>query len=130
MRATKKYSAWEPTSLVGEAMRAVKRESPEARIVAVSVADPRPTLKTLCSIGPFIGGMVDSFEPGSFDVKKIPNAQALTEPLYPNVSVLLDDGDEIRLESYSSFALPMFDLTGVDGYFTGLIAFQIFRLMG
>src|SRR5207237_139082 len=81
--------AWKPTPLVGEALAAAQKS--KAKVVGFSVTDPRPTLRQLCSLGPLIGGLADSASPGSFDVGRIPHAQALTEPLFPNVTLLTDD---------------------------------------
>jgi hypothetical protein len=117
LRATGKYATWQPTPTVQQALAAAKQK-PGAKILSVSQTDPRPGLKQILSLAPFIGGMVNSFSPGSFDVAMIPNAQAVTEPLFPNVTVAVDEGDVIRLESYASLAVP-FDLTGLDLMFLG-----------
>lgn len=129
MRASGKYSTWKPTALLGEVLATATKDNPNARVLGISVSDPRPTIKQLCGMGPFIAGMADSFAPGSFDPSKIPNGQAITEKLYPNVSVALDDGDSIRSESYSSFSMP-FEMTGGwDAYILFVFTFA-FRVAG
>lgn len=126
LRATGKYSTWKPTPLLHEALSAVRKASPKARITAITYSDPRPAVQQLCAVGPLIGGLIDSFSRGSFDVKKIPNAQTITEPLYPNIGILVDDGESIRFERYASLSVPLVDLAGTDMYFV-LIGLQILR---
>lgn len=126
LRSSGKVATWKPTPLVADAFAAAKKS--KARVVGMTVSDPRPTLKQLCSIGPFIGGLADSSSPGSFDVSRIPNGQAVTEPLFPNVALLLDDGDLIRLDSRDSLAVPLFDLSGMDAYMSALVGYQLLRL--
>jgi hypothetical protein len=127
LRSGGKYKVWKPTPLTGEVLEGVRKEGERARVVSVSVSDPRPSLRQLCTLGPFIGGLANSFAPNSFDVSQLPNSQAITEPLFPNVSVLLDDGDSLRLEGHSSLAVPLIDLAGMDTYFTALLGFQFLR---
>jgi hypothetical protein len=126
LRATGKVPAWKPTPLVGEALTAAQKA--KAKVVGVIVTDPRPTLRQLCSLGPLLGSLADSSSPGSFDVGRIPHAQVITEPLYPNVTLLTDDGQMLRLDTRASLAVPFFDLSGTDAYFTAIIGYQLLRL--
>ena len=128
MRSADKHAVWKPTPLVQQVLDAAGKESSAARVISLSVSDPRPSLKQLCSIGPLVGGLANSFAPGSFDISKLPNAQALTEPLFPNVSVVVEDGDALRMDSYSSFALPL-DVAGTDTFVVALFGSGfLFRL--
>ena len=52
----------------------------------------------------------------SLDPSMLPHFQALTEPLSPNVMVLVDDGNAIRLETRGSLPLPT-DVLGMDSTF-------------
>jgi hypothetical protein len=125
-RANGKMTAWKPATLLSEAFATAKKG--KGKVVGLMVSDPRPTIRQLCSIGPLIGGLADGRSPGSFDVARIPNGQAATEPLFPNVGLLMDDGESLRLETRDSLALPFIDLSGMDSYFSALIGYQILRL--
>jgi hypothetical protein len=103
LRSAGKVSAWKPTPLF---QKALSGESGKGKITGLSESDPRPTAKMLFSLAPLVGGAVNSFMPGAFDVSMIPNAQSVTEPLFPNVSLTIDEGDVIRSESWESLALP------------------------
>ena len=80
------------------------------------------------SIGPLIGGLADGRSPGSFDVARIPNGQNATEPLFPNVGLIVDDGDTLHLDSRDSLAVPIIDLSGMDSYLSALIGYQLLRI--
>lgn len=105
LRSTGKYSTWKPTPLLDEVLKEIKKD-PKAKVTSISVSDPRSTLKILLSIAPIVGGFVNSFAPGTFDPFMIPNTYSVIEPLFPNVSVSVDDGDSIRMESYASLSFP------------------------
>lgn len=107
MRNSGKYSAWKPSAQTEQTLAAARKLAPNGRVLSLGVSDPRPSFNQLCTVAPFVGGLANSFAPGSFDVSKIPNAQSITEPLFPNVSMVVDDGDGIRMESYDSFSLPL-----------------------
>jgi len=51
----------------------------------------------------------------SFDVTTLPNAQRVTRHLFPNVSVVSDDGTLLRSETRASLQLPI-ELNGLDTY--------------
>ncbi|HEV3258052.1 MAG TPA: hypothetical protein VG013_14300 [Gemmataceae bacterium] len=116
LRAGGKHAVWKPTPLMEQVLARVDKETPHSRIISASVSDPRPFLKQLCSLGPVLAGLADSFPAAGFniDVAKIPNSQAVTEPLFPNVSILLDDGDALRWETHASMSLPFLEMAGAD----------------
>ena len=68
----------------------------------MTVTDPRPALEIGLALLPTI------FQYGNFsamvdlDVTKIPHPQALNESLFPNTTLLFDDGDALRWENYYS----------------------------
>jgi hypothetical protein len=103
LRAAGKVTVWKPTLL---AKNAAAAEKGKGRITGLSESDPRPAAKALLSLAPIVGGFVNSFVPGGFDVSMIPNVQSVVEPLFPNVSLTIDEGDAIRSESWESLALP------------------------
>jgi hypothetical protein len=111
-RANGDLPAWKPSARVQESLAKMPKE-----FVSISYADPRPTINTLLSVGPMIGGLVNSFLPeAKFEVGSIPNAQEATHHLFPNVSVTSDDGKTLRQETQASLALPL-DLVGADNFF-------------
>jgi hypothetical protein len=77
--------------------------------VAVSVSDPRPTVRFLFSLLPTIAAGINSasqFTGISLDVSLLPNAQEIVQHLFPNVSIATDDGTTMRFETRASLALP------------------------
>jgi hypothetical protein len=124
LRSTGKYSVWKPTPLAEEAVNAA-RKNPRAKVAAVRVVDPRPTVKLVLSVAPLLGSLFNGFAPGVFDVATIPNAQAVAEPLFPNVTLTLDDGETFAIETYASLSLP-FDLSSLDTYALALLGFGFF----
>src|SRR5262249_42160949 len=108
-RANGDLPVWKPSARVQESLAKMPKE-----FVSISYADPRPTINTLLSVAPMIGGLVNSLVPeAKFEVGRIPNAQEATHPLFPNVSVTSDDGKVLRQETQASLALPL-DLVGAD----------------
>lgn len=128
LRTDGRHQTWQPTQLARDALAAVMiRDRSKSRPVMLSVADPRPAVGQLCALAPLAAGLVNSFVPGSFDVTKLPSAQALTEPLFPNVTVLADDGDALRVETYASLSVPLIDLGALDTYALGAFALSAVR---
>ncbi len=116
LRTKGELPVWKPGAEVEAALGKLPKE-----FVAVSVSDPRPTLKELLSLAPIVGGFVRAFAPESkFDVSSIPNGHEATRHLYPNVTVVSDDGKVLRSETLASLILP-FDVVGADAYI--LLAF-------
>src|SRR5262249_31159554 len=70
------------------------------KVAAVSVTDPRPSIAVGLSLLPTFLSFADPSR--SFDVSRIPNAQAVNEGLFPGVTVLYDDGHAWRWESHFS----------------------------
>jgi hypothetical protein len=110
-RANGDLPAWQPSARVRESLAKMPKE-----FISISYSDPRPTIKTLLSIGPMIGGLVNSLVPeAKFEVGSIPNAQEATHHLFPNVSITSDDGKTLRQETQASLALPI-DAVGADNF--------------
>ncbi len=111
LRATGEVPAWKPGPEVRAALEKLPKE-----FVSVSVSDPRPTVRQILSIGPFVAALVDSLMPeAKIDVSSVPNAHEATRHLFPNVSVVYDDGKGLKQETRASLALPI-DITGLDTY--------------
>lgn len=114
LRSSGKFRTWSPTELMQTAIAQAKEVSgDDAKVFFVNQLDPRPTVTTLISLstffGVFAGAMSD--EPVKFDFSLVPNAQAITEQLRPNVVVGTDNGRIIRFDGHASLPL-MVDLTG------------------
>jgi hypothetical protein len=113
LRATGELKAWKPSANVQKSLDKLPKD-----VVSVSVSDPRPTIKTILSIAPLAASLLNSFEKEvgfKIDVGALPNAHEATKHLFPNVSVVSDDGKVIRQETRASLALP-FDVGGVEIY--------------
>ncbi len=126
LRSKGELPAWKPGPEVTAALAKLPKE-----FVAIAISDPRPTLLQLLSLAPFVGGAVQSFAPESkFDVSSIPNGHEATSHLYPNVTIVSDDGKTLRSETLASLILP-FDLVGADSYiFVALLSTGVFRFIG
>jgi hypothetical protein len=110
-RAKGELPAWKPSAQVQESLGKMPKE-----FISISYSDPRPTINTLLSVAPMVGGLVNSFLPeAKFEVGSIPNAQEATHHLFPNVSITSDDGKTLRQETRASLALP-FDAVGLDNF--------------
>lgn len=104
LRATDALAVWKP----GDALKKNLDKFP-GEYVSVSVSDPRPTVRFLLSLLPTLVAGVNSasqFTGFSLDVSLLPNAQEVTQHLFPNVSISTDDGKTLRLETRASLALP------------------------
>lgn len=132
LRSSGKFSTWQPTELTSRAVAAAlaipgtattdnmntdtaNNESGAVsprKIFWITQLDPRPTISQLISISNFFVLVASiSEESPSFDLSLIPNAQAITERLTPNVTVATDDGRTIRFDGHASLPLG-FDLSG------------------
>jgi hypothetical protein len=110
-RSRGELEAWKPSPRVQRSLKSL----PD-RYIAITYNDPRPTINQVFSVAPIIGGLINSLNPEiNLDVGSMPTAQEVTRHLFPNVSVVSDDGQTLRLESRESLALPM-DLVGLDTY--------------
>jgi hypothetical protein len=104
LRATGELPAWAPGTRLKENLQKFPGE-----YVSVSVSDPRPTVRFLLSFLPTVmAGLnsVSNFTGVSLDVSLLPNAQEVTQHLFPNVSITTDDGANLRIETRASLALP------------------------
>jgi len=111
LRADGKLPVWKPSTRVAGSLDRLPGE-----FGAVMYADPRPTLKQLLSIAPLIAGTINSFQKDfQLDVGSLPNAHEAASHLFPNVTVVTDDGTTIRVETRASLSLP-FDANGLDLY--------------
>ena len=123
-RSKGEMPAWKPSPQVQASFEKLPRE-----FLSVSYSDPRPSLRQVFSLAPLIAGAVESFNPDlGFEVGSLPNTQEALRHLFPNVSVMTDDGKTVRLEERGSIVMPV-ELTGIDAY-TVIALFSLARLMG
>ncbi|GBD35844.1 hypothetical protein HRbin36_00959 [bacterium HR36] len=115
------WSRWKPSPEAQKILASLAL-SEQRRLVAFSEADPRGTIEFLGSLVPIISGFIRAGTSGQFDTTLLPPTQALTEPLFPNVTVCLAEPDCVRIETYESLRLPSLSW--------GLAGFMIFRFVG
>ncbi len=75
---------------------------PTAKLGSITIDDPRPTITLGLSLLPLAAAIGGRGQLLPFDIGKLPHAQAVTEPLFPNVTMFFDDGDALRWESHFS----------------------------
>jgi len=125
LRAQKELPAWKPNRHVRQSLEQMPKE-----FLSVSVSDPRPSVKQILTLAPLIAGAVRSFLPETkLDVGSLPNAHEATKHLFPNVTVVNDDGKAVRFHTRASLALP-FDVVGADAYVLGIAVVSFFAAMG
>jgi hypothetical protein len=123
LRSNGEVPAWKAPPEVEASLAKMPKD-----FLAVSVSDPRPTLRQVLSLVPLISGSYRAFMPETkFDVGALPNGHQATRHLFPNVMVTHDDGTTLRIQSRSSLQLP-FDLVGVDSYFSGIFLLLVTRI--
>jgi hypothetical protein len=115
LRSTRRFKFWRPPALAGQFLSQIKK-NPKARVMAYCVADIRASLKQTLVFGQIISAALGSYLEISLDSSLVPHFQSLTEHLAPNVLVLVDEGDAIRLETKGSLPLPT-DILGADSIF-------------
>ncbi|MBM4072893.1 MAG: hypothetical protein FJ271_28790 [Planctomycetes bacterium] len=106
LRTAGDLPAWKPSAALARRLQEFPKE-----FVGISVSDPRPSLKLVLSLAPtlvsFLNSMTTFVAPGTqFDVNLIPNAHEATRHLFPNITVITDDGKRVRVETKSSLPLP------------------------
>jgi hypothetical protein len=107
LRANGEVPAWKPDGKVMASLEKMPQEW-----TAISVSDPRPTVKMLAALAPLVAASVNSFAGDNYvDVGLMPNAHEMCKHLFPNVSVTTDDGKQLVSHTRASLALP-FDLGG------------------
>ena len=132
-RTRQGMARWQPSPLIAQAIDAEKkfRGGGDVKIVGIGESDPRPTIKSVLSLTPLMVAMVGSIGmPGggksSFDPSLIPNTQAIIERVRPSVTLIVDDGDSIRVETYATLPLGM-HLNGIEMYSFAIIPYVLFR---
>lgn len=95
--------------------------------------DPTTTVKNLCVVGPLAlgalglaigsnGGDDTDFDP--IDVGLIPNGHELSKHLFPNLTVIRDDGTTVRIEANESLSIPL-EIIGVEPVVIGASFFGV-----
>jgi hypothetical protein len=123
LRSRGEMAVWKPSPQTVASFEKLPRE-----FIAASYSDPRPSLRQVFSLAPLIAAAVESFNPDlGFEVGSLPNTQEALRHLFPNVSVVTDDGKTVRLEDRGSLILSV-ELTGIDTY-TVVVLFALARAM-
>ncbi len=118
LRSNNKFTSWKPSPEVTSVLADIQKD-PKAKIITLSETDPRMALKQLSSFSPFLLAITENLGGAQFDPLLVPNFQAVTEPLFPNVTAFVDRGDALQLDSYASLAIP-FDPIGLETYWFGV----------
>lgn len=121
LRANGELPPWQPDARVRAAL-----EKMPAELLAVSVSDPRPTVRQALTLAPLVAvGINGTSSNYKFDVGALPNAAEATRHLFPNVWTASGGDTRLRLESRTSLALPL-EISGLDLY-SFIIAVSILR---
>ena len=115
------YRSWEPTPLFDEVNNRWFKRTPPVSLMAIGVEDPRPGLKNTLALAPLIASAFSNSRTLKLDNWLVPNAKAIVEPLYPNVSIMVDTGKSLRREEYKSVPFP-FDSTTLMAPFGAYLA--------
>lgn len=105
LRTAGDLPAWKPSAALAKRLQAFPKE-----FVGITVSDPRPSLKLILSLAPtlvsFLNSMVTFTGGPQFDINLFPNAHEATRHLFPNITVITDDGKRVRVETKASLPLP------------------------
>jgi hypothetical protein len=129
LRGQNRLPVWKPSPESAQCLQ--KELASGAKLLGFSTSDPRPTLKTLMSLAPAAGGFVASLGDYGFDPFLIPNGQVVTQPLFPNTHLTLQEGNSVRYESYTSINIPsLFNAEGIATWAPALVAMSSFAWLG
>ena len=113
MRLDGKLTSWEPTASYKMAFDELPKE-----FTSIAVSDPRKTYRTMVGMAPMLmgfaqAGMAQSGMPMPMpiSVADLPPAEAVSRPLFPNVSICTVDENGMHTTSRTS--LPSFPSLGV-----------------
>lgn len=107
LRQKGELPVWKPSDDLVKRLEAFPKE-----FTSISVSDPKPVVEFLLSAAPAVTSIVNQFLPLAdrelkpFDTSVIPHAREATKHLFPNISVMTDDGKKIRIESRTSLSIP------------------------
>jgi hypothetical protein len=119
--------AWKPNADVLARLAKLPKDG-----CTVQYCDPTTTVKNLCCLGPLVLGAIglqgnfgndnnSDFDP--IDIGLIPNGHELSKHLFPNLTVIRDDGKTVRLEVSESLSAPL-EVFGLEVlFFAGFLGF-------
>jgi hypothetical protein len=124
LRTAGELPSWKPDERTQSTLNRLPQE-----FIGISYSDPRPSVKQVLSLAPFVAALVNSLTKDiRFDVGALPNAHEATRYLFPNVSVSTASNGTIHMESRASLELPV-DVAGADSYilfFVGIFSARAF----
>jgi hypothetical protein len=127
------FSKWQPPELLSQAIRkAAEGSDGKTKLTSVSVVDSRPGLDSILALAPMFATFMQQLGEGgggSFDPALLPNPKSITDLIGPSVSVGVDDGKTLRVESYSTFPVPL-EFAGFDVYAYFFVAAFAFGRVG
>jgi hypothetical protein len=108
LRARGDLPAWKPSEKLQKLLAPFPNE-----MTGISVSDPRPGLKFVLSVTPGVltvaNTIMEQFGIAGgtgIDVNMVPNAYEATRHLFPNITVITDEGGKLRSVTRSSLAFP------------------------
>jgi hypothetical protein len=123
LRSKGEIPAWKP-----DAATAAQLAKLPADACSLQFCDPRATVTNLACVGPAALGALSTslsvsrsdeastYEP--IDIGLLPNAHELNKHLFPNLTVMRNDGKTIRIEVNESFSLPL-EFIGIEAATVG-----------
>lgn len=106
LRSEGKLPGWKPHPLVAEARALAARGNTQAKFLITTQVDPRPGIDFILSTMPMIGALIESSESSAtFDATLVPVAASICQWIEPGVSVTVDDGRTLRMETFESLPL-------------------------
>ncbi|MCE9563610.1 MAG: hypothetical protein K8U57_16330 [Planctomycetes bacterium] len=129
LRAKGDLPSWKPDAITAARIAKLPKDG-----CSLQYCDPTTTVKNLCCIGPqFFGafGLRNSFRDNGdsdydpLDIGLIPNGHELSKHLFPNLTVIRDDGKTVRIEANESLSVPL-EVLGLEPViFAGFLSFAL-----
>jgi hypothetical protein len=108
LRSKGELPAWKTSEKMQKLLGPFPKE-----MTGIKVSDPRPGVKFLLSVMPpaltVLNAVMEQFGGGhgtGIDVNLVPNAYEATRHLFPNITVITDEGGKLRSVSRSSLPFP------------------------
>jgi hypothetical protein len=107
LRSTGEFPTWKADAATAKVLATLPKE-----FVGFSYSDPRPGIELALSVVPpvvsALNGAAKIFLPEMrpFDVSTVPHPLEVNRFLFPTISVSIDDGKKLRVDTRSALALP------------------------
>lgn len=106
-RSTSQRASWQAPPQIKDAVaQSMKAGNAQSKLASVSTNNPAALLDRLLPLAPLFVQLVSRGAETEFDITRIPHTKAITERLFPNVTICIDDGTALRWESHASLPIP------------------------